>query len=102
MMYGSLQPKAKGRAPAGHRWTSNISIPVAWIRAFLEDTHGSLVRRITLPDHLGHGLRVRITTDASPWGLGGVLEVNNQIEAYFASPVFPFTSALVVTARCPL
>ena len=33
------------------------------------------------------GLRVRITTDASPWGLGGVLEEDEVIVSWFSSGV---------------
>ena len=38
---------------------------------------------------LRRGLRIKITTDASPYGLGAVLSVDKEIVSHLASPLTP-------------
>ena len=55
-----------------------------WIRAFLAGTHGAITRRFTLEDYHGTGTPISITTDASPWGIGGWLKIGSVITEYFS------------------
>ena len=43
-----------------------------WIRAFLQDIHGPLQRRIFFAEPSSSNC-LRIAVDASPWGIGGIL-----------------------------
>ena len=86
MLYAAIYSEA----PAGRphlRWVEQISIPVQWIIAFLSKTEGSLHREFTLASYLRLGDKVFITTDASPYGIGAVLQVNNVIVSYIADDI---------------
>ena len=86
MFYGALHGPPSG-APPGCIWTKQIEIPLSWIRAFLQGSGGEVERRFRLYQHLRLGTSVRITTDASPWGLGAVLEIDDKIVSFFADNV---------------
>ena len=43
-----------------------------------------------LADFQGHGDKIEIGTDASPWGLGGWMAVNDTIVKYFYCPIHDF------------
>ena len=43
--------------------------------------------------HLGS--QVTITTDASPWGMGGILEVNGKIQEFFAEDLEPDVACIL-------
>ena len=86
MLYGAIYAPP-GDAPAGCRWVRQCIIPLQWILAFFAGTSGQLERFFTLDAYLRIGYSVVITTDASPWGLGAVLEFDGKIVAYFASPI---------------
>ena len=45
------------------------------------------MRRLAVDQYARKGDQVRITTDASPYGMGGVIEVNGSIIARFAEPI---------------
>ena len=62
-------------------------VPRKWIRAFLDVVAGEVERRFLLDAYLRLGDRLVITTDASPYGLGAVLEQNGQLVAFFASTI---------------
>ena len=63
--------------------------PIRWLVAFLQGRAGDLVRTTTVDSHLRRGPYVCITTDASPFGLGAVLEIDGQIVSWFASSLSP-------------
>ena len=88
MFYACIHSEP-GDAPPGCRWVSQIRVPLMWIRAFLQGTSGNLVRTFTLEAYLRLGDSIVITTDASPYGIGGVLEINSQIVSYFGDRVHP-------------
>ena len=68
-----LHRRTRGRrlAMAGRLHTKRISLPLRWLRAFLTGAEGSLTRDFAFGAVSPAPLR--ITTDASPWGLGAVL-----------------------------
>ena len=86
MFYGAIY-HAGGGAPANCRWTQQIIVPLGWIIAFLDGVDGELERRFTLDAYLRRGSRITITTDASPYGLGAVLEENGNIISFFSSQI---------------
>ena len=86
MFYAAIHSPAAG-APRDCRWVRQISMPLAWITAFLSVHSGNLERRFLLDAYLRRGPKLQITTDASPWGLRAVLTVNDEIVSFFASPI---------------
>ena len=86
MLYAAIY-SAIGDAPTNCRWTRQIWIPLAWIQAFLAGSSGTIERFFTLDAYLRTGYSVVVTTDASPWGLGAVLEFDGKIVAFFSSPI---------------
>ena len=77
-------------APHNCVWVRQIPVSVHWIRAFLEGSSGSLHRNFCLDTYMGAGMFVELTLDASPWGLGGILQENGQIVSWFASDFTDF------------
>ena len=66
---------------------AKIEVPLTWIAAFLAREQGDLERKFRLDQYLGRGRSLRITTDASPWGLGAVLETDGVIVSYLFDKV---------------
>ena len=64
---------------SGTVWTKQIAHSLTWLRAVFNHSMPGMVRTNHLADFLGHGDKVEIGTDASPWGLGGWLAINNII-----------------------
>ena len=46
-----------------------------------------MIRTFYLQAHLNKGARVLIVTDASPWGLGGLIMYNDVTLAYFMDAI---------------
>ena len=78
MMYAALYDEGKSHAPSGCIWTRQIQVPLDWIAAFLAGQHGALVRTMHVDAHYRRGVRVDITTDACPSGMGGFLCLNGR------------------------
>jgi hypothetical protein len=55
--------------------------------AFLDEREGSLIRTYPVSLYMGLGPEIMITTDASPWGLAGVLSVDGVIIELFECAV---------------
>jgi hypothetical protein len=100
--WGALQSVNTGRsggAPQNTVWTSQVRAALLWIEAFLDeernedfcwDEAGRFVglRRVwRLEAYLNLGPVVRITWDASPFGIGAFLQVDEVVVAYFAAPL---------------
>lgn len=94
-----LRARARGGIAGGKRLktlpgnepaieTSRIRTSLLWLRAFLRRRIGTgeLGRSVDVETYYGRE-KVRITTDASPWGLGGTLEVSGRVMAFFADRV---------------
>lgn len=54
-----------------------------WISASLCGAEVNLHRDIHLDAFLRRGDNITITTDASPWCIGGVLEINGSVASFF-------------------
>ena len=76
-----------GDAPANCRWVKQFRIPLNWILAFLRGSPGDVERVYTLEAYLRRGDRIVITTDASPYGIGGVLEIESQVVSFFGDRI---------------
>jgi hypothetical protein len=77
-------------APHNCIWVKQISVSLHWIGAFLDGASGSLQRTFSREAYLGAGVFVQITLDASPWGLGGVLQEDGETVSWFASALSDF------------
>lgn len=71
-------------APAGCVWTAQLREPLNWLTAFLAPASTNLVRRFGVDAHFNKGKAVLIYVDASPFGLGAWLSVDEEPVAYFA------------------
>jgi len=80
----------KSMAPRNCVWVKQFQEPLVWIQAFLAAEGDMITRTYTSDAYFGQGLKVEIDLDASPWGLGGILRVQNRFEAYFADPIGQF------------
>ena len=89
---GGQRPSGAGRLrrfgsePVTH--TVRVAESLKWLRAFLKRFIGDglLGRRIDIREWMS-GPQVRITTDASPWGIGAVLEVESVPRAYLSDAI---------------
>jgi hypothetical protein len=71
-------------APVNCVWRRQILSALKWLQAFLQREAGAIVRIFTLEAHLGIGQKVQISTDASPWGFGAVLIIDDVPIEYYA------------------
>ena len=62
-----------------------LKLDIQWLRAFFRLPEGELRRTFPFRPE-AHG-SVRVSTDASPWGIGGVLYAKDQKVAYFADRI---------------
>ena len=85
-LYAVITAAGKGTsAPLNCVWTRQFRHTALWFRAFFSGENHALRREFRLATFLNKGLRVRIISDACPWGLGAVLLYNRAIIAYFSS-----------------
>ena len=86
-LYGVLYNTDSSRAPNNCFWTRQWRHVSFWIKALLEMNPDKFCREYRVANFFGNALQIRITTDASPWGLGGHLGIGDNVLAYFSSPV---------------
>ena len=84
-IYGVIHQTADSRAPNNCFWTKQWRHVTVWMREFLANEGEGLYREYRLQAYYGHGVRMQLVTDASPWGIGGYLVVNDVIFTYFTS-----------------
>ena len=77
----------EGNAPTKCIWTKQIRHTLQWLFDFIAGNSGTAVRLFHHHTYFGDATRVTITTDASPWGLGGTLSISGKLVAYFLSPI---------------
>ena len=77
------------RAPENCIWTKQIMSTLQWFQAFLQEEVGEISRTFEFDNLFGHALFMEITCDASPWGLGGWLSVNNKPISFFYDAITP-------------
>ena len=80
-------PVRESQAPVGCIWTRQTASTLHWLRAFLRREWGVVERHFTLDAFYNRHLALEVTTDASPWGIGGWVSLNGQCLAWFADRV---------------
>ena len=86
-LWGALSDKVESNAPVGTIWVNQIRLALNWILLFTKDNIGSIRREFDLAAYLHVGPQWVLTLDASPWGLGGYLAKDLQLQAYFSLPI---------------
>lgn len=64
--------------------TRRIRPALRWMEALLQGNPAPLARTLSA---FYSDIKATITTDASPWGIGGVLKINNEAIECFSSPI---------------
>ena len=69
-------------------WVQHFRHALDWIRAFFH-THAAapITRTFHLRAHLNLGVKICITTDASPWGIGGFITADGIVVGYFMDAI---------------
>ena len=75
-------PNLRGRV-----WVRAIRTELKWCHSFFSGSGLSVKRFFSVDAYCRRGTKVEIGTDASPWGLGGYLMVNDTLTRYFACPL---------------
>ena len=75
-------PNLRGRV-----WVRAIRTELKWCHSFFSGSGLSVKRFFSVDAYCRRGTKVEIGTDASPWGLGGYLMVNDALTRYFACPL---------------
>ena len=84
-----------GSAPPNCIWISQIKSALAWLDLFLSGVRGTLVRTFSMDTWSNVAKPILITLDASPWGLGGIIEEQGNIVSFFSSPLFNLDSQIL-------
>ena len=95
-LYAALYSK-QTHAPAGCVWVKQIQQPIKWLLTFLQGEQGSIFRMFSLAHYLGIGPRVMITWDASPYGMGATLQINDGYVEFFAIPISTMDEEILET-----
>eukprot|EP00435_Cladocopium_sp_Y103_P050142 s2443_g15.t1 len=77
----------QSQAPRGCVWTKQIAHSVHWLRVFLSGEKAGIIRCYTLEAFNNKGPEIIITWDASPYGMGGTLQVQGTYVEFFASKI---------------
>ena len=80
-------PKKRTWAPRGMVWTAQVRSSITWIIKFLTISDHALTWRWSFQEYSENLAKLAMTLDASPWGLGGVLQLNGRLISWFASPL---------------
>ena len=85
MLWAALYaaPVIATRAPINCIWVSQVREPMSWLSVFLSEVTGNIVRDFHVDAYANNGLKVIIYVDASPYGLGGFLEIDGIPKSYF-------------------
>ena len=81
--FSSDAMKASG-APLNCIWRRQVLSALRWLKSFLQREAGAIVRIFTLEAHLGTGQKIQIASDASPWGFGAVLIIDDVPVEYYS------------------
>ena len=86
-LYGVLHATSNSMAPTNCFWSKQWRHVTVWMEAFLKNEQKDMYREYRLAAYFGHGIRVEVITDASPWGLGGYITADGTILSYYASAI---------------
>ena len=74
----------QSNAPQGCIWSKQIVHSVRWLRTFLAGEQAGITRQYSLDVFCSKGPQVVITWDASPFGMGGTLQIQGRFVEFFA------------------
>ena len=83
----TIEDKKPTRAPRGIVWKRQVESSLRWIMISLKGAPGTLTRTWPFEEFVNTQGHLTMTLDASPWGLGGVLQRGSTIIAWFSSPL---------------
>ncbi len=102
-LWGALsQNEDVSRAPSGQIWVKQIASSISWLLSFILEFQGTLVRRFKANAHARTGDAITMTFYASPWGAGGILEVDGCARRWFASKFAPCIQVFIRNSLVPL
>lgn len=78
-------------APRECIWSKQIEPAVRWLRTFLAGEMAGIQRIFSLDVFKGGGPEIVITWDASPFGMGGTLQMAGEFLEFFAIPLAKMT-----------
>ena len=85
--WAAIAAEEPTNAPQGCIWTKQVSSTLYWLKAFLSRECGQIERHFTLDAFFNKKVALEITTDASPWGIGGWISLDGKPLAWFADQV---------------
>ena len=74
-------------SPKGTIWTKQVRPTLLWLQAFFSGSASGIQRRFDLSAYLRQGVAIQIGTDASPYGRGGGISIDESIQHHFLCPV---------------
>ena len=74
-------------APESCIWTRQISTTLHWLQAFLQRECGHMERIFSIDAFFNRHIALEVTTDASPWGIGGWVSLSGKPLSWFAAEV---------------
>ena len=86
-LWAAISKDGPTHAPNQCIWTTQVMAALQWIHAFLTKAAGSVIRRFELDSWSNTSPPIRLTLDASPWGLGAVLEDSDGTVLWFADQI---------------
>jgi len=78
---------ASSNAPSGTIWVKQVAHSLSWFATFLRGFDAGISRPFSVDAFLEPDDAICITLDASPWGFGAVLQVQQHITEFFAAPI---------------
>ena len=81
-------PKSQNGAPPGCIWVKQIRPALLWFQAFLLGRSGSLKLTYLASAYNNTRKKVRIVGDASIYGLGAYLMIDQQVVSWYSSETF--------------
>ena len=75
------------KAPRNCVWVKQFRNALIWLQEFINGTSGTIIRTFEYDLYYGNPDNVRITTDASPYGIGGFITINGRIAAFFSDEI---------------
>ena len=84
-VWAALCESKPSNAPAGYVWVKQVRSSLRWLLAFSNKEVGALRREWRYDYYSNYGVKVVIYLDASPFGMGGMLEEDGVITSWFWS-----------------
>ena len=89
-IWGALSSNNASHAPLNCVWTKQFKLSLLWMHEFLAGSQPYISRTFNYWEYYGPTQKITITTDASPFGIGGWLEIDGKIVSYFAGQIYDF------------